>query len=138
MPRNSSGIDEFAKDLQAYLPTHIKDNELEKRYESFKGVLALVYPWKGEDAQEGETLQHWAEEVLDILLGSASVAITATHPVVLDLAGAVLAEAIRNSGSSLGALIAPAAQPKNLIEIAAGARICDGPCQPAQSGNRRL
>ena len=114
-------IDKFAKDLQAYLPTHIKDNDMEKKYESFKGVLALVYPWKGEDTQDGETLQHWAEEVLDILLGSASVAITAAHPVALDLAGAALAEAIRNSGSSLGTLIAPAAQPKNLIEIAAGA-----------------
>ena len=114
-------IEKFAKGLQAYLPAQFKDNDLEKKYEPFKGTLAPVYPWKAENPGDGETLRLWAAEVLDVLLGSASVAITATHPIALNLAGSVLAEAMQNSGSALGTIIAPAVPSKSLVEIAMAA-----------------
>ena len=114
-------IEQFARGLQAYLPAHIKDNDMEKKYESFKGTLAPVYPWKAENPGDGEALRLWAAEVLDVLLGSASVAITATHSIALNLAGSVLAEAMQNSGFALGTVIAPAVPGKSLVEIATAA-----------------
>jgi hypothetical protein len=114
-------IDKLAKGLQAHLPSHVKDNNLEKKYASFKDSLTPVYPWKAEKNRDIENLCRWAEHVYDVLLGSASVAVSSPHVAALDLAASVLAEAMQGSGSSLGLVTTPTVKTNNLIEVATGA-----------------
>lgn len=109
-------IDNLAKTVQSYLPAVPAEEDLQKLY-STSATLTPVYPWKVESDSLSSTLHGWAEDVLDILNGGASVALSCTDPVTLDFSLALLAAAIHKGGLSLGSIKPPVVDSKNLIEI---------------------
>ena len=113
-------IDKFAGLIQSYLPAVSRDQDLDRLYAS-SAVLVPVYPWREEGDRLSPLLKSWAEDVLDFLSGSASVALSCPDPTALDFALALLAASAQEIGSSLGKIKAPMVDVKSLVEIAATA-----------------
>lgn len=112
-----TNLQELTKLLQAELPLVPKSRErLRKLYKDLSEVLEPVYTWDAGVA--GESLQEWAREVIDYLMASTCVALTAPDAITLDLALAECARVADEWGQSLGRLLLPGLNGQKLLELA--------------------
>jgi hypothetical protein len=110
-------LDRLARDIQDQLPVAGASTDLAVAYADLEGVLEFVAPLEdGHQSLPTETTT-WVRETLDFLAGSVSVALACPHPAGLDLALALLARESLETGESLGRLVRPTINPRELIEL---------------------
>ncbi|MEW6366943.1 MAG: AAA family ATPase [Acidobacteriota bacterium] len=110
-------LDKLARTLQAEMPLVRTDSDLVQLYKDFSEAVEPIYPWHGDAGSLGSDLVEWARETMDLLSGSASLAISASFPVVESFGLAVLARAARDSGSSLGRVISTSINSRAVVEV---------------------
>lgn len=115
------GLDALARSLQAELPSARTEAEIEETWKGLSEVVEPIHP-RGPDFDEpAATLLDWAHRTLDLLFGAASVAALAPSPVAADFAGAALARAGMEHGTSFARLLVPGVNARALTELAAKA-----------------
>jgi len=111
-------IDGFARTLQAELPRLQTTSDLSDLYADHTDVLRPVWPLDTDRLTFPAQLIDWAEEAVELLRGSVSLAVSGEYPVYQELAMAALATAEMKAGNSLGLVRVPSLTAKNIIELA--------------------
>jgi len=111
-------LDALARTLQAELPAEKTGADLIKLYKEFAEFLEPVHPLPGDELRSAPDLVGWAQETVDFLTGSSSVAVASPFSVTGDFALAALARVFTESGDSVGLLTLPAINSKGLLELA--------------------
>lgn len=115
--RNLAALAEL---LHAELPLMENDQELLKLYKNFQDILTPAIPLSldGDHSERLGGLLSWAQEITDFLMSASSVAIDSPFSGALNLALSALALSLQEFGRSLGLLLRPSVDAKELTELA--------------------